>query len=56
MPRRPLLDATVLQAVLEGLERQRLETERRIAIVRALLGARKPKAIAGPPDSVIWSP
>jgi hypothetical protein len=44
MPRKPLLDATVLQAALEGLEQQRLEAEKRIATVRALLGVRKPKA------------
>jgi len=48
MLRKPLLDATVLQAALEGLEQQRLETEKRIATVRALLGARKPKARAAP--------
>jgi hypothetical protein len=48
MPRKPLLDATVLQAALEGLEQQRLETEKRIATVRALLGARKPKARLAP--------
>jgi hypothetical protein len=48
MPRKPLLDATVLQAALEGLEQQRLETEKRITTVRALLGARKPKAGAAP--------
>ena len=48
MPRKPLLDATVLQAALQGLEQQRTEVEKRIATVRALLGARKPEAGAAP--------
>jgi len=43
MPRKPLLDATVLQAALQGLEQQRTEVEKSIATVRAMLGARKPK-------------
>jgi len=48
MPRKPLLDATVLQAALQGLEQQRTEVEKRIATVRALLGARKPEAGVAP--------
>ena len=51
MPRKPLLDAAVLQAALQGLEQQRLETEKRIATVRTLLGARKPKAGAAPVEA-----
>jgi hypothetical protein len=46
MPRKPLLDATVLQAALQGLEQQRTEIERRIATVRALISGPKPKASA----------
>jgi len=48
MPRKPLLDATVLQAALQGLERQRTEVEKRIATVRAMLGARRPKVAEVP--------
>ena len=39
--RKPLLDATVLQAALVGLEQQCTEIEKKIATVRALIGARQ---------------
>ena len=42
------MDAAVLQAALQGLERQRTEVENRIATVRAMLGARKLKAGVAP--------
>ena len=51
MPRKPLLDATVLQAALQGLEQQRTEIEKKIATVRTLIGGPKPKASAAPVEA-----
>jgi hypothetical protein len=45
MPRKPKLDASLLQAALEGLEQQKNEINKKIATVRGMLGV--PKAQAG---------
>jgi len=42
------LDATVLQAALQGLEQQRTEIEKKIATVRTLIGRHKPIPGAAP--------
>jgi hypothetical protein len=49
MPRKPKLDATLLQAALEGLELQRVDMERKIAAVRSMLGTREAGKGAAPP-------
>ena len=42
------MDASLLQAALEGLEQQRLELDKKITTVRTMLGVRTAAAAAAP--------
>jgi hypothetical protein len=53
MPRKPLLDATVLQAALNGLTQQQLGIEKKIAALRAMLGAGKAKVGETPAGAML---
>lgn len=56
MPRRKLLDTAILEAALEGLERQRERLEARIAEVRRLIGPRGGPAAFAPTAKLTISP